>query len=76
MVAGLSQDQVAQLLGLSPLAARGTRDFLDILVALNLLERHGQGSAALYCNSAEASAFLVQGSPSYIGDAFILSHDR
>ena len=51
-------------------------DFLDILVAVGFLDREGRGEAARYMNSREASAFLVKGRPDYMGDAFILSHDR
>ncbi len=65
-----------QLLGLSPAAERGTRDWLDLLVALNLLQRQGGGEDAVYSNSREADAFMVKGGEGYIGDAFVLSHDR
>ena len=58
------------------LSNAGIRDFLDVLVAQDLLTRQGSGQSALYSNSAEADAFMVRGKQAYIGDAFILSHDR
>jgi SAM-dependent methyltransferase len=42
---------------------RGTRDFLDALVALKMLERQG----SLYMNTPETNAYLDSASPSYIG---------
>ena len=45
-------------------------------MSVNLLNRKGLGETAQYANSTEAGTFLVQGSDMYIGDAFILSHDR
>ena len=74
--AGLTRVQLVELLGLSSTAERGTRDWLDVLVALDLLQRQGDGEGALYSNSPEADAFMVKGAPGYIGDAFVLSHDR
>lgn len=74
--AGLTRDQLVEQLGLSNSADRGSRDWLDVLVALDLLQRHGDGENALYANSPEAQAFLVKGAPGFIGGAFVLSHDR
>jgi SAM-dependent methyltransferase len=42
---------------------RSARDFLDALVALGLLERHGQ----VYSNTPETEFFLDRSKPSYIG---------
>ena len=74
--AGLTRNQLVELLGLSPAAERGTRDWLDLLVALDLLQRQGSGEDATYSNSLEADAFMVKGAEGYIGGAFVLSHDR
>jgi precorrin-6B methylase 2 len=45
------------------LHSRGSRDFLDALVALGLLDRHHD----LYANTPTADAFLDRNKPSYIG---------
>lgn len=46
------------------LHARGTRDFLDALVSLKLLERDAAGR---YYNAPEAATFLDRARPSYMG---------
>lgn len=46
---------------------RANPDFFDALVALNILERDGDGAGARYRNSEEALAFLDRGSDSYTG---------
>lgn len=56
-------------LGLHP---RGSADFLDALVALDLLER-GNGE---YRNTPEADAFLVPGNPSYLGGFLEMANNR
>jgi O-methyltransferase domain/Dimerisation domain len=55
------------------LHGRGVRDFLDALVALNLLHRHADG---LYINSPEAELYLDRGKPTYIGDLIELLNAR
>jgi hypothetical protein len=55
---------LVQALELHP---RANPDFFDTLVALRLLDRDGDGPAALYRNTAETSAFLDQRSPQAIG---------
>jgi len=45
---------------------RGARDFLDALVAIGMLTRHGDGR---YANSAETDLYLDRNKPSYIGGA-------
>jgi hypothetical protein len=52
---------VGERLGLHP---RGTRDFLDALVSLKLLERDAAGR---YYNAPEAATFLDRARPSYMG---------
>jgi hypothetical protein len=56
--------ELGQKLGLHP---RGTFDFFDALVALDFLDRDGDGPAGLYKNTPETAAFLDKTSPAYIG---------
>jgi hypothetical protein len=49
------------------LHARANPDFFDALVALQLLDREGDGAAARYRNTPETAAFLDRASPTYIG---------
>ena len=56
--------QLGQELGLHP---RGIYDFFDALVALNFLDRDGDGSEGRYKNTPETAAFLNKKSPTYIG---------
>jgi SAM-dependent methyltransferase len=58
------------------LRGRATYDFLDGLVALRLLEREGQGEAALYGNTAETALFLDRNSPAYIGGVLEMANAR
>ncbi|MDY0882129.1 methyltransferase [Dongia soli] len=58
--APLDADSVTSRLGLHP---RGTRDWLDALVALRLLERQD----GLYRNSPDSELFLDRAKPTYIG---------
>jgi hypothetical protein len=46
---------------------RGVFDFLDGLVAMQLLEREGRGPGAAYRNSEESAVFLDRSSPRYVG---------
>ncbi|MDZ4288782.1 MAG: methyltransferase dimerization domain-containing protein, partial [Prosthecobacter sp.] len=52
-----------ELRGLLGLHERGTRDFLDALVALGFLQR----SDGIYQNAPEADLFLDKAKPAYIG---------
>src|SRR5262245_3964192 len=60
-------------LGLSALRStvgiheRGARDFLDLLVALGMLDRDAEGR---YRNTPETSIYLDRNEPTYIGDYF------
>lgn len=54
---------LSQRLGLHD---RSARDFLDALVALNLLERQ----EGIYSNTKETDLFLDRGKPSYVGGFF------
>src|SRR5262245_46618868 len=53
-------DELTARLGLHQ---RSARDFLDALVALGVLDRHGE----LYANTPETDHFLDRAKPSYIG---------
>jgi SAM-dependent methyltransferase len=60
----MTGEEIGGRLGLHP---RAVYDFLDTLVALRFLERHGDGSDGQYRNTAETEAFLDKRSPTYIG---------
>ncbi|MFC7248730.1 methyltransferase [Halomicroarcula sp. GCM10025324] len=62
-------EELERELGLHP---RGSRDFLDALVALDLLERED----GRYRNAPAADAFLVPGKPSYLGGFLQMANDR
>ncbi|PNE09514.1 MAG: hypothetical protein CR217_19735 [Beijerinckiaceae bacterium] len=49
-----------------------TRDFLDALVALKLLDRHD----GRYCNTAETDLFLDRGKPTYVGGLLEMANSR
>jgi phospholipid N-methyltransferase len=61
--------EVEDDLGLHP---RASADFLDALVALNVLDRDN----GRYRNTPETDAFLVPGKPSYIGGLLEMANDR
>lgn len=56
-------------IGLHP---RSSADFLDALVALDLLDREDDK----YRNTPEADAFLVPGNPAYLGGFLEMANDR
>jgi len=60
----MTAPQLGDALALHP---RGTYDFFDALVALNFLDREGDGPEGRYRNTPETAAFLDKTSPSYIG---------
>jgi hypothetical protein len=49
------------------LKARPTRDFLDLLVSVDLLERDGDGADARYRNTPATALYLDRSRPEYIG---------
>ncbi len=61
---GMTGPQIGDALGLH---ARAIPDFPDALVALELLERVGEGKDALYRNTQATAVFLDNTSPAYIG---------
>jgi hypothetical protein len=60
----LTGEQLGAALGLHP---RGVRDFFDTLVAMDFLERDGDGPAARYRNTESTATFLDRNSDRYIG---------
>ena len=54
------------------LQRRGTRDWLDALVSLGVLERSGD----TYANTAEADTFLDRNKPSYVGGLLEMANAR
>jgi hypothetical protein len=60
----MTATQLSEAVGLHP---RGTYDFFDALVALDFLERKGDGPEANYKNTPQTAAFLNKESPAFIG---------
>jgi len=70
---GMTGSQIAEALELS---ARAIPDFPDALVALELLDRDGEGSDALYRNTQATAVFLDKASPAYIGGILEMCNAR
>jgi hypothetical protein len=70
---GMTGSQIADTLELN---ARAIPDFPDALVALELLDREGEGSDALYRNTQATAVFLDKASPAYIGGILEMSNAR
>ena len=60
-------------LGLHP---RGINDFLDALVAMQFLDREGDGPSAKYFNTPAGTLYLDRDSPRYIGGVLVMLNDR
>lgn len=69
----MTGEEIGRRLSLHP---RAIFDFLDTLVALQFLERDGDGRDGLYRNTAETAAFLDKRSPTYIGGILEMSNAR
>lgn len=67
--APMDADTLRARLGLN---SRGTRDFLDALVALGMLERRN----GLYGNTPETDMFLNKARPSYVGGVLEMANAR
>lgn len=65
--------EIRQKLGLQ---SDSSLDFLDTLVTWGIIERHGKGFTAIYCNSPEADAFLNRRKPDYLGDLLEMVNDE
>jgi hypothetical protein len=70
---GMTGAQIAEALQLH---ARAVPDFPDALVALELLDRQGDGNGALYRNTQATAVFLDKASPAYIGGILEMSNAR
>jgi predicted O-methyltransferase YrrM len=70
---GMTASEMAKALGLHE---RAVPDFPDALVALQLLDRDGDGPEAVYRNTDAGSAFLDKASPAYVGGIFEMSNSR
>jgi predicted O-methyltransferase YrrM len=69
----LTGEEIGARLDLHP---RAIDDFLDLLVALRLLDRDGDGPDGRYRNTAETAAFLDKRSPTYIGGILEMCNAR
>ena len=69
----MTADQIAEALELNP---RAVPDFPDALVALDLLEREGDGPDALYRNTEAGAVFLDKSSPAYVGGLLEMANAR
>ena len=70
---GMTATQIAEALGLD---ARAIPDFPDGLVALDLLDREGEGTDAIYRNTEAGAVFLDKASPAYIGGILEMANAR
>jgi hypothetical protein len=70
---GMTAAQVADSLELDD---RAVPDFPDALVALDLLDRDGDGSDAVYRNNEAGALFLDKASPAYIGGLLEMANAR
>lgn len=65
-----------QIEGRLGLGSRATYDFLDGLVALQLLEREGVGETSRYSNTVDTATFLDAKEPTYIGGILEMANAR
>jgi hypothetical protein len=70
---GMTGGELAEVLGLH---LRAVPDFPDALVSLGLLQREGDGPAAVYRNTEETGAFLDKAKPTYIGGILEMCNAR
>jgi predicted O-methyltransferase YrrM len=70
---GMTAAEMAKALGLHE---RAVPDFPDALVALQLLDRDGDGPEAVYRNTDAGAAFLDKASPAYVGGILEMSNAR
>src|SRR6516164_596180 len=69
----ITGEELGEELGLHP---RGISDFFDALVAMQFLDREGDGPSAKYFNTAAGALYLVQGSPRYVGGWLVMLNSR
>jgi predicted O-methyltransferase YrrM len=70
---GMTGAEMVNALGLHE---RAVPDFPDALVALQLLERDGDGPDAVYRNTESGAVFLDKASPAYVGGILEMSNSR
>jgi hypothetical protein len=70
---GMTAAELAEALKLHE---RAVPDFPDALVALQLLDRDGDGPDAVYRNTEAGAAFLDKASPAYVGGILEMSNAR
>src|SRR3984893_11006527 len=58
------------------LHARGISDFFDALVAMQFLDRAGDGPSAKYLNTPAGLLYLDRGSPRYVGGWLVMLNER
>jgi hypothetical protein len=58
------------------LHSRGISDFFDALVAMQFLDRAGDGPSAKYFNTPAGVLYLDRGSPRYVGGWLVMLNDR
>ena len=58
------------------LHSRGISDFLDALVAMQFLDRAGDGPPARYFNTPVGALYLDRRSPRYVGGWLVMLNDR
>jgi hypothetical protein len=58
------------------LHSRGNSDFFDALVAMQFLDRAGDGPSAQYFNTPAGALYLDRGSPRYVGGWLAMLNDR
>lgn len=69
----MSGAELGAALGLHP---RGIADFFDSLVAMGVLDREGDGAAALYFNTPASALYLDSTQPRYIGGIMVMLNAR
>ncbi len=69
----LTGPDLAAEVGIHP---RGTFDFLDALVAMQFLERQGDGPSATYQNTPAGALYLDRNSPRYVGGILVMLNAR
>src|SRR5262249_52022085 len=68
----MNGEELGAEFGLHP---RAIADFFDALVAMQFLDREGDGPSAKYFNTPAGSLYLVQSSPRYIGGILVMLND-
>jgi predicted O-methyltransferase YrrM len=58
------------------LHSRGTSDFFDALVAMQFLDRAGDGPSAKYFNTPGGRLYLDRNSPRYVGGILVMLNNR